>query len=79
MQTNPVVEQNKNIKWSERLWNQSGLSNRSMKERDSPKRSVQWQANVTYRADGKLFHTVHGLTENIVNCVNVVRFVVRVM
>jgi len=24
MQTNPVVEQNKNIKWSESPWNQSG-------------------------------------------------------
>jgi len=24
MQTNPAVEQNKNIKWSESPWNQSG-------------------------------------------------------
>jgi len=24
MQTNPAVEQNKNIKWSESLWSQSG-------------------------------------------------------
>jgi len=23
MQTNPAVEQNKNVKWSESLWNQS--------------------------------------------------------
>ena len=26
MQTNPAVEQNKNIKWSESPWNQSGTA-----------------------------------------------------
>jgi len=28
MQTNPAVEQNKNIKWSESPWNQSGRKGR---------------------------------------------------
>jgi len=30
MQTNPAVEQNKNIEWSESQWNQSGRKVKSM-------------------------------------------------
>jgi len=34
MQTNPIVEQNKNIKWSESMQNQSGRKGKkSMEER----------------------------------------------
>jgi len=30
MQTNPVVEQNKNIRWSVRAWNQSGRKGKGL-------------------------------------------------
>jgi len=30
MQTNPAVEQNKNIKWSESPWNQSGRKGKGL-------------------------------------------------
>jgi len=33
MQTNPAVEQKKNIKWSESPWNQSGKKEKGFEER----------------------------------------------
>jgi len=30
MQTNPAVEQNKNVEWFESLWNQSGRRGKSL-------------------------------------------------
>jgi len=30
MQTNPAIEQNKNIKWSESPWNQSGRKGKGL-------------------------------------------------
>jgi len=34
MQTNPAVEQNKNIKWSESLWNHSGRKGKGKERKE---------------------------------------------